>query len=181
MKRLLCMCLLALLCACASQESVFRARAPGSVQPQDQSFNASGRLSVQVDGKGQVANFEWSHTAARDELSVNTPIGTTVARLTRDSHGVKLEADGKAWEAPDVETLTQARLGWSLPLGNLAWWLRGQAAPGVPLTLGEDGSLQQQGWHIRFTTAPDNPGPYPRRVDLERDNLNIRLVTYHWQ
>jgi outer membrane lipoprotein LolB len=181
MKRLPLLLLLAMLSACASHEAVFRAQLPQAAQQQDQPFNVSGRLSVQVDGKGQVANFEWTHSPARDELSVNTPIGSTVARLTRDADGVTLEADGKHWQAPDVETLTESRLGWRLPLGNLVWWLRGRAAPGVPLTLSEDGSLLQQGWRIRFTADSTNPGPYPKRVDLERDNLSIRLVTYRWQ
>lgn len=180
MKRL--MCVLAALVAlggCASHETVFRPDAGSGMA--DTPFTTSGRLSVRVDGKGQMANFEWQHSAARDELSVNTPVGSTVARLTRDADGVALDADGKTWRAPDVEALTEARLGWRLPLGNLAWWIRGRPAPGVPAVLGEDGSLQQQGWHIRFVSEADQPSPYPKRIDLERDNLSIRIITYRWQ
>lgn len=180
MKRLLTLLLLAGLAGCASQETVFRTEVPAAAQA-DTPFNASGRLSVRLDGKGQVANFEWSHALDGDVLSVNTPIGTTVARLVRNQQGVTLESDGKTWHAPDVESLTESRLGWPLPLGNLVWWIRGRAAPGVPLKLGQDGSLQQQGWQIHFTADADSKSPYPKRVDLDRDNLSIRLVTYRWQ
>jgi outer membrane lipoprotein LolB len=172
--------LVAGLAGCASQETLFRPQLPAAAQ-EDSAFTTSGRLSIKIDGKGQVANFEWSHAPARDELAVNTPIGTTVARLVRDSQGVSLEADGKTWRAPDVEALTAMRLGWTLPLDNLVWWIRGRAAPGVPLAFAADGSLLQQGWQIHFTSEAGSTSPYPKRVDLVRDNLNIRLVTYRWQ
>jgi len=180
MIRLLLLVLALFLTGCASQETIFKTTAPSAHQT-DEPFTASGRLSVQMDGKGQVANFEWAHAPQHDELAVNTPIGSTVARLVRNSQGVSLETDGKTWHAPDVESLTQARLGWSLPLGNLVWWIRGRPAPGVPSTMTADGSLLQQGWRIHFTTEVGSSSPYPKRVDLVRENLSIRLVTYRWQ
>lgn len=167
------------LAGCASRETVFRPDATSAAA--DTPFRTSGRLSVRIDGKGQMANFDWQHAPGRDELAVNTPVGSTVARLTRDASGVTLDTDGKTWHAPDVEGLTEARLGWTLPLGNLAWWIRGRPAPGVPAQFGADGSLLQQGWIIRFAAEDGSPSPYPKRIDLERDRLSIRIVTDHWQ
>ncbi|TDR76692.1 outer membrane lipoprotein LolB [Paludibacterium purpuratum] len=169
-----------LLAGCASQETLLRPAAPQTASV-DAPFSASGRLSVNMAGRGNTANFEWTHTAASDELSINTPVGTTVARLSRDASGVTLDADGKIWQAPDVESLTRARLGWPLPLDNLIWWIRGRAAPGVPAEYDADGSLLQQGWRIRFLGETGSQSPYPKRVDLARDDLTIRLVTYRWQ
>jgi outer membrane lipoprotein LolB len=167
------------LAGCASRETVFRPESVAAAA--DSPFQVSGRLSIRVDGKGQMAGFDWQHALARDELSVNTPLGSTVARLTRDETGVTLESDGKIWHAPDVEALTERRLGWPLPLGNLVWWIRGRPAPGEPAVIDADGSLLQQGWRIRFTSDADHPSAYPSRVDLDRDNLSIRIVTNHWQ
>ena len=62
----------------------------------------------------------WQHAPERDQLDVKTPIGNTVASLSRDCHGVTLKANGKEQYAADVETLTEATLGWPLPLSNLA-------------------------------------------------------------
>ncbi|BEV73277.1 MULTISPECIES: lipoprotein insertase outer membrane protein LolB [unclassified Paludibacterium] len=174
------LCLLALLSACASKEALFRPTA-GQQSSVDSPFSVSGRLAVDMAGRGHTANFEWTHSVASDELSVNTPVGTTVARLQRDAAGVTLQADGKTWQAPDVESLTQARLGWPLPLGNLVWWIRGRPAPGETEAYDAEGNLLQQGWRIRFLSDPDAASPYPKRVDLSRDDLTIRLVTYRWQ
>ncbi|NDV13265.1 lipoprotein insertase outer membrane protein LolB [Crenobacter caeni] len=162
--------------ACATQVA-FR---PQQELVADAPFALSGRLSVQVDGKGQLAQFDWTHAAGRDALSVNTPLGNTVARVTRDAAGVVLEADGKRWQAEDVETLTEQVLGWPLPLANLVWWVRGHRAPGVPAVTLPDGALEQQGWQIRFT-ADEAGSAYPRRIELSRDGIVLRIVASQWR
>src|SRR5207244_1945489 len=109
-----------------------------------------------------------------------SPAGSTVARLTRDASGVQLQSGGKTRQAADVQQLTADALGWELPLDNLAWWIRGQAAPGIASATSSDGSLQQQGWQIRFVVG--EPGSaVPKRVDMMREGLSIKLVTDQWQ
>lgn len=168
-----------LLTGCAS-ESVFRPSAASTANRQDIPFNVSGRISVNMDGKGSVGQFDWAHRATDDLLSVNSPLGSTVARLQRDASGVSLQADGKTWQAADVESLTQEVLGWTLPLGNLVWWIRGLPAPDEPYRFADDGSLTQQGWTIRFVSDADVPSPYPKRVDMQRDRLTLRLLPQNW-
>lgn len=182
MKRVAVIMLLGLLLAgCASQDNILFRPSVSAADEMDRPFDASGRLSVEAHGRSQMGNFEWQHALDQDALSINSPLGNTVARLTRDPHGVVLEADGKRWLAPDVEILMQQRLGWSLPLDNLVWWIRGWPAPDLPVSHDADGNLLQQGWRIRFLTDAQQSGPYPRRVDLSRDGVNIRLITSNWQ
>ncbi|MBI3146698.1 MAG: outer membrane lipoprotein LolB [Pseudogulbenkiania sp.] len=169
-----------LLTGCATRDVAFRPQAQAN-RPQDTPFSISGRLSVKADGKGQVANFDWNHDAGRDQLSINSPIGSTVARVERDGNGVTLQADGKTYQAADVESLTEQTLGWPLPLSNLAWWIRGLAAPDWPQSVSADGVLHQQGWAIRFISDAGQPGPFPKRVEMERDQLSIRLVVHAWR
>ncbi|KZE33434.1 outer membrane lipoprotein LolB [Crenobacter luteus] len=169
-----------LLAACATPERPF-VPGPASVQlsPVDAPFSAAGRIAVNADGRGHYGNFEWRHAPDRDELSILSPVGSTVARLTRDGDGVALEADGKTHRAPDVETLTEETLGYPLPLENLVWWIRGLPAPDEPAER-VDGGIAQQGWRIRFV-ADEGGSPVPRRVEMVRDGLSIRLVTHRWQ
>ncbi|RXZ44791.1 lipoprotein insertase outer membrane protein LolB [Crenobacter cavernae] len=178
--RLAALALVATLTACATVERPFVPGPESTAQrPADTPFAAAGRIAVNADGRGHYGNFEWQHRAERDELSILSPVGSTVARLTRDDSGVALEADGQTRRAPDVETLTADALGYPLPLENLAWWIRGLAAPGVPVEKTADG-IEQEGWRIRFI-ADDAGGPVPRRVELARDGLSIKLVTHRWQ
>jgi outer membrane lipoprotein LolB len=187
MTRILLVGLLALLTGCASVKQQFHQEdnnlyrpTPTTAEMLDTPFHASGRIAVQYDGKGQYGNFNWDHSAQHDELNLLSPLGNTVARLTRDDGGVTLQADGKVQQAADVETLTSQMLGWALPLDNLAWWIRGRSAPGQEIATSADGSLLQQGWQIHFQ-AGDQGGAVPKRVDLVRENLKIKLVTDQWQ
>ena len=145
-----------LLTGCAT-ETVFRPGVAASSAPRDQAFNVSGRISVNMDGKGSVGQFDWAHQPDADQLSVN-----------------------KRWQATDVESLTQDVLGWTLPLGNLVWWIRGLPAPDAPYQFSADGSLAQQGWTIRFVSDADVPSLYPKRVDMQRDRLTVRLLPQSW-
>lgn len=166
------------LTGCATREAVFM---PAATQSADQPFAVSGRLSVNLDGKGHVANFDWRHQPERDQLAINSPLGNTVAEVIRDAGGVTLLADGKAWQAADVESLTEKTLGWPLPLSGLAWWIRGMPVPGEASEVRPDGELLQQGWRIRFVREAESGERYPKRVDLARDGLTVRVVTRDWR
>lgn len=153
---------------------------PTPTTAQDTPFHASGRIAVNYDGKGQYGNFNWAHSPSHDELNLVSPLGSTVAKLTRDGNGVQLQSGGKTQQANDVQQLTANTLGWELPLDNLSWWIRGHPAPGVESETSADGSLQQQGWKIRFVAG--EPGSaVPRRVDMLREGLSIKLITDQWQ
>ena len=57
----------------------------------------------------------------------------------------------------------RGQLGWSIPVENLSWWVRGIQAPGQAdqRTLGEGGSLSflsQSGWDIEFGRYRDVQG-----------------------
>lgn len=167
-----------LLAACATTPEIAQPMPAPAANVVDSPFSVSGRLAVSYQGKGHVANFDWQHAAGSDQLDVRTPIGTTVASLTRNADGVRLVADGQERQAVDVESLTEATLGWPLPLSNLAWWARGLAAPGIAAVQADDGRLQQQGWLIR--NLKDAATSLPRRLELEREGLSIRLVFSAW-
>lgn len=144
-------------------------------------FSISGRLSVKVDGRGHYGNFDWTRVAGRDEVAINTPLGQTVAQLVRDDSGVCLVAHGRNRCAPDTEALTEAELGWPLPLDNLGYWVAGVPAPG-PVEREPDG-FRQQGWSVKLADfQPTASGPRPGRVVLTRDDrLEIRLAIHAWR
>jgi outer membrane lipoprotein LolB len=158
-----------LLTGCAT-ETVFRPAASASSAPRDQAFNVSGRISVNMDGKGSVGQFDWAHQPDADQLSVNSPLGTTVARLQRDPAGVSLQADGKTWQATDVESLTQDVLGWTL-LGNLVWWIRG-----LPARMPRTSTPRMALWHSR--AGPSALSAMPTYLPLPQTGGHAARPTY---
>ena len=180
MQRFLVGVMVLLLAACSTFREVPSSAAPLQGQVADQPFDVAGRLAVNYEGKGHVAAFDWQHTPSSDELAIKSPVGTTLAAISRSASGVAMRADGREYFAPDVETLTEAQLGWPLPLSNLVWWVRGHPAPSLPYQITAEGHLQQQDWLIRISRDADNP-QQPRRVELARQGLSIRLVLSDWR
>lgn len=115
----------------------------------------------------------------RTELDVFSPFGQTLARAITGPSGSVLEtSDGARHEAQSPEALTEQVLGWRVPVGRLAEWLRGSASRGAAA-----GNFQDGGWSIRVDEA--DSAERPRRLTLrwptepapaQSRRVTIRLV-----
>jgi outer membrane lipoprotein LolB len=149
-------------------------------------FHLSGRVSVKYGAEAASGKITWQHDAAGDDLLFSTPLGQGVAHIVRRDDLVSLTtSDQKVYQASDVETLTEQVLGWRLPLGGMADWVRGRAAAGAPAQKRLDGSqrlaeLRQSGWLVEFLDYKSENGP-PALLHLSRQEVEIRLVIDQWQ
>jgi outer membrane lipoprotein LolB len=148
-------------------------------QPSSDGFELTGRVAVRYGQESATGRVQWQHSVAADDLLITTPIGQGIARIVRGPEGVRLEtSDGRVYNAPDAETLTQQVLGWRLPLAGLPDWLRARARAGSPADIqpGEGGrpfALRQDGWQVDYE---EYAGNRPARVRLVHPNVEIRLV-----
>jgi len=70
------------------------------------SFDVAGRLSARHGTDAFSANFRWHHAGERDELEFASPLGQTVAMLSGDAQGVRLQAaDGRVLLMQDGWTI----------------------------------------------------------------------------
>lgn len=167
--------------------------AGGGVLPQRDAlrdFSLEARFSLRYEDKSYAGRLSWRHAGEHDELLLSSPLGQGMAEIFGDPGRVRLQAgDGKSYVADDAETLTQQVLGYPLPLGNLAGWVRGRpgsakskgvevAAPdafGRPLRLHEDG------WRIDYEYDGDDAQALPARLFIERQGvLELRLRIDEW-
>ena len=152
------------------------------------SFRLEGRVSVRYGDEALSGRIFWVHADERDEVDLASPLGNRLSRVQRDRDGVTLtDSQGRVARAMDAESLTEARLGWRLPLAGLAQWVRGQAAaPGAALMRDDAGRaarLSEAGWDIEFAYGSE-AGRLPRRLILNftrgEKPLEIRLVVDTW-
>lgn len=107
-----------------------RAGAPGS------SF-WSGRLALQIADRPDQsfsANFELQGNAESGELSLFSPLGSTVAVLTWAPGNALLRADGKTQRFESLDDLASQATGTVIPVAALFDWLAGV-------------NTSVQGWH----------------------------------
>lgn len=178
----------ALLCACAPA-LIERPAAPATLAPRATVFELTGRLSARHGNDALSASFRWTHEAQRDELDLSSPLGQTIARLSGDASGVRLQTpDGKVETAGDWAALTTRALGWPLPVEGLAFWIQGAPRDGTPATVdrasdGMPAALRQDGWSVVYQAfGPGSDGvSRPKRLTLDYADVELRIAVDSWR
>jgi outer membrane lipoprotein LolB len=164
----------------------------------DEGFALTGRFAIRHAQEGGSGRIEWRHTANTDDLLVSSPIGQGLARVTRRDGVYEITTrEQQVRRAVDAQALTEKMLGWRLPLEGLPDWVRGRPSPDLPARVERDVQgrvawIEQQGWRIEYQQYRDAlpadavqnfsaaPAPLPLRIQLQRDDLQIRLLIEQW-
>lgn len=167
-----------MLCACAELGRAPAAEAIFSLELQ-------GRIALRYGDEGGSARITWRHSDSADDMLVTSALGQGIARITRENGDIRLvTSDGKEHRAADAEALTEAVLGWRLPLSGLPDWVQGRPSAGRPAQLRRDDggrvtAIEQDAWRIEY---PAWEGNRPTRINLRHGGdggkgaLEIRLV-----
>jgi outer membrane lipoprotein LolB len=160
-----------------------------SLPEAESSFEISGRLSARHGSDAFAGSLRWLHSGERDELTLVSPTGQTVALLSGDRQGVQMQsADGRTATATDWTALTERGLGWRLPVDGLAYWIQGTSRPGAPFAVeateaGRLAVLRQDGWTIVYLDyAPGADSTQrPARLTLSYPEVELRLAVDSWR
>ena len=114
----------------------------GCATPRLQPANAdafwTGRLALQLQGtppQSWSASFELQGSAEQGEMTLFSPIGTTLARLSWTPQSALLEQGKDRTESSNLQSLSQRLTGTDLPIAALFAWLEGK-------------SSDAPGWHV---------------------------------
>jgi outer membrane lipoprotein LolB len=156
----------------------------GTKAPQDVEFELSARLAARYGKEAFSGNLAWRHASTSDEMLITSALGAGVAEIMRNGDSVVLKtAEAREYRAADPEALTEEVLGFRLPLGGLADWVR--ARPSDPqaakLEYGPDGrlrTLEERGWKIEYLEYQDK---LPSRLRLTYPDIELRLAISQWK
>jgi outer membrane lipoprotein LolB len=154
----------------------------------DTPFALDGRISATREREGITANFTWVHAPPRDELTVSTPLGQTIAEIVGDANARRVtltRSDGTREQASDWASLTERALGFALPLEGLAACARGAPHSRSAFSrevdaAGRTSLLRQDGWEITYDYA-DDASREPKRVRLAYPGLDVRIAADRWR
>ena len=95
-----------------------------------ETFNLTGRISIQDEQQRVSGGIRWQHSKTTDEVLLLSPLGQVMAQILRDHEGVRLTTSKQqVYFAADVESLTEDVLGWRIPLAGLQFWAQGTHSP----------------------------------------------------
>lgn len=113
--------------------------APKALEPET---HWQGKLSLKVYSKpvqAIAANFDLQGRPEQGELTLTTPLGTTLARMQWDGASATLTAHGEQKSFLSLQDLARQATGSDLPIASLFAWLQGrnEPAPGWQVDLQE--------------------------------------------
>ena len=153
-----------------------------------QRCQANGKIKISVDDKPNSAAFEWQQFTANYTINFFGPFGYGSSWLRRTSKGVTLESpDHPTQWASSPEQLLQQTLGWQAPIGELQYWVKGQAAPNALLdeyVTNDDGvavQLRQQGWQIQLSRHQQHGDVWlPGKLVAVRNGVEVLIIVKEW-
>lgn len=164
-----------------------------------EAIDLSGRLSMHYqhnnNDEALHGNFAWRQDVTQTTVTLQSPLGQTIAVITTTPDGATLTQAGQPVKsAADVNTLTAETLGWPLPVADLRDWLQGFAidrnGQRFAATPQNTDVTTQDGWQLRYVNWQNEDAPSsqerPKRIDLARyteqaGEVSIRIAIDTWQ
>lgn len=148
---------LALLAGCANPPRTANQTGPAVAQ-------WYGRLALRVDSdqvQSFSAGFELKGNARTGQLSLYSPLGSTLAQLVWAPGDARLRWDGQERSFDSLEALTLHATGTELPVASIFQWLAGENVPAA-------------GWQADLRELPN--GRLAARRSAPPPAVEMRLV-----
>jgi outer membrane lipoprotein LolB len=153
-----------------------------------QNWSAQGNAAAHTDTKGWNASYHWQQNDNNYSLVMFGPLGMDRIQISGTPGQSTLTTSAqKTFTANSPETLLLEQTGWSLPVSDLYYWLRGLPDPHGRFKRSFDLNnhivhLYQNGWEIRYLRYISvNNIDLPHRIVLSNDQWQVRLVITQWQ
>ena len=147
-------------------------------------WQLGGRAAVALGKQGWQASLDWRQHGEVSEVHLAGPFGAGALLLKLSPDGLSLNG------APPSDGQTaqlQERLGFTLPLDELRYWLLGVPAPGSTYEMTRNPqdralNLVQEGWSVDYDRyMPSGQDVLPARLVLQREGARVRIAVDHWE
>lgn len=158
-------------------------------------WRLTGKLGIRTPGDNGSASIQWQQRSRDYDIDLSGPMGSNrLAIKGKDGLITLLQAGHEPQVAETAEELIFANTGWTIPVTELAWWVRALPAPGQAVHNQQKDTdrqliqLEQAGWVIQYSnyrpvTRPDQSGAIalPGRIIAAWGDIRLTLVIREWQ
>lgn len=175
-------------CAALSGKAV----TPQMAQSQQRLYSLSawkldGRIGAKMGDEGWSANLFWEHEGGQDRLRISGPFSQGAVSIIVQSDLVYVnEGNGVVSSSRNPDAWLKQRLGFTVPLRSLRYWVLGLPAPDAEYKAELDaaGGLKgfaQQGWVLAFEGFGSVGGfVVPKRMSIRGGEVTLKLIADDW-
>ncbi|MCL2656320.1 MAG: outer membrane lipoprotein LolB [Betaproteobacteria bacterium] len=150
-------------------------------------FSLTGRVLVRQAEKADVLRVTWQHVSASDRVSLETPLGQTLAKLELDPDRAYARlGDGREFQFSDDTLLAQELLGAPLPLRRFAHWVRAEPGRDTGEVVRDQAqrvlAMRDLDWQLSYSgygDLTDTPNR-PTQVEARNGDITVRLRIEEW-
>lgn len=151
-------------------------------------WRMEGRIGVRTDADAWQANLFWEHDSAQDRLRVSGPLSQGMLSIVVQKDLILVNrGEGRSELSRDPDALLRERLGFSVPLASLRYWILGVPDPGLAYSsiYGDDGAwngFRQNGWTVgldRMLNVGDRV--LPQKMRVYGSGVRLTIVTDNWE
>lgn len=154
---------------------------------QQEHWQLSAKLGVRSPSENGSAYLNWQQQSSRYNIHLSGPLGQGSVHIDGSPSRVTLNRAGEPeLSAASAEQLLEQTLGWSAPIAQLKYWVRGLPAPGTSAVQthnpqGALASLRQSGWTLNYSRyrAVGN-FLLPGKITARQNELKLTLIIKDW-
>ena len=184
--------LITMLAACSTQpmatEKIANWDSYQQLLSQATHWRFSAKIGVRSPKKSGSAYLQWQQVDDNYQIHLAGPLGQGSTWIRREHQNIRLERAGETTlRANSADELLRQAVGWSAPLEQLKYWVRGLPAPDSPATihhnaLGTIATLEQSGWHLQYSRYSEyDRYQLPGKIIAQHQDLRLTLIIKHWQ
>ncbi len=166
-------------------EHAWEVRRAGLLQLQ--SWHVDGRVAIAAGEDGWSGSLSWEQDKDHVDFRFNGPFGIGGLRITGNGRELLVKTSrGDSFLTTDPEEDFQERLGWSIPIRSMRYWMAGIPDPGAGYQKTIDGEgrlveLEQEGWQVDYKSyGRVGSLQLPTRLTIRRPAVRIKLAIDQW-
>lgn len=152
-----------------------------------QQWTLTAHIGVSNGSDGGSGELVWQQDGESYTFTVRAPVTGRTWKLSGDGQRATLEGvDAQPDVDSNAERLLHERLGWDVPLADLAAWVRGLRASTARADVQYDEQnlpavIEQAGWKVEYRDWFNDRDPaLPRKVFASRGTARVRVAIESW-
>jgi len=160
-----------------------------ATQAPPEQWKITAKLGIKVPQQSGSVTLIWQQMDTSYRIRVQGPLGQGNAMIYGNEDRIVISRPGKPLLTSDnANALIKNTFGWSFPLNELRFWIRGLPDPSSDITLKKQSAtgtleqLNQSSWLIdysRYQTV--NQWQFPSKIVAQKEETRLTMIIRQWE